>query len=354
MHTIALEMERLRNPYSGLGQFCLRLGQALAAQQPDGLRFACLVPGDFEGAFGEKFAYRKVKKVHKFFPPRLGESLWHCTHQDSEYLPASRKTALVLTIHDLNFLEREDYSEAKKRRRLAALQRKINRSKGLVYISEFVRQWAHNHLVIPAGTLERVIYNGNNLDVASASQSSIPNFQIPTPFLFSIGIHPKKNYHVLLPILEAFEKYNWVIAGADARGYKVFLEKEAAKKGVSERLIFTGAVTEDEKYWLYQNCTALLFPSLSEGFGLPVVEAMSVGKPVFLSTRTSLPEIGGAEAYYFTDFEEETVKNTFENGMKNFENDAEKPTRLKAWASQFTWEKAATAYIEFYKETINA
>jgi glycosyltransferase involved in cell wall biosynthesis len=354
MHTITLDMERLRNPYSGLGQFCLRLGQALAAQQPEGLQFACLVPEASIGVFGAGVTYRKVKKIHKFFPPSMGESLWHCTHQDAEYFPGNRQVALAITIHDLNFLERTDYSEAKKRRRLASLQQKINRSKGLVYISDFVCQWVHRHLMIPVGMVERVIYNGNNLDLTNTPQTPNPNFQMPTPFLFSIGIHPKKNYHVLLPILEAFQEFHWVIAGPDGRGYRGHIESEAAKKGVSARLVFTGSITEAEKHWLYRNCTALMFPSLSEGFGLPVVEAMSAGKPVFLSNRTSLPEIGGQEAYYFPDFEQETVKHTFARGMKNFENDPEKPARMSTWAAQFSWEKAAKAYTEFYKETINA
>ena len=176
--------------------------------------------------------------------------------------------------------------------------------------------------------------------------------QIGNPFLFSIGIHPKKNYHVLMPLLAENKQYKWIIAGPDSRGYKGKIEQEAAKFGLSDRIEFCGPVDDKEKLEYYQNCTALLFPSLSEGFGLPVVEAMSIGKPVFLSNRTSLPEIGGSEAYYFKDFEPKTLNETFTSGMKNFENDPEKPQRMKTWATQFTWEKAAKQYIEFYQDLL--
>jgi len=389
MPTIALEMERLRNPYSGLGQYCLQLGYAIAALPAEalakagaqGLGFACLVPQERMGEFGKEMTYKAVKPWHKIIGPSFGESLWHCMHQDSEYMPRSCKTPLAITIHDLNFLDRPDYSEAKKSRRLVAMQQKINRAKGLVYISEYVRQWVHEHLKIQAGTVESVIYNGGALGICDlrfansdlrlksmspqsevesqkseigSRKSKIGNrkSEIGNPFLFSIGIHPKKNYHVLMPILAAHKEYKWIIAGPDSRGYRAKIEQEAASLGVADRIEFCGPVGDEAKREYYQNCTALLFPSLSEGFGLPVVEAMSLGKPVFLSNRTSLPEIGGDEAYYFNDFEPHTLTKTFAAGIIDFENDPMKPQRMKAWAAQFTWEKAAKQYLEFYQKLL--
>ncbi len=353
MPTIALEMERLRNPYSGLGQYCLQLGHAFAIEQSvAGLGFACLVPKEHLGEFGKEMSYKSVKPWHKILAPSFGESLWHCMHQDSEFMPRSRKTPLAITIHDLNFLDRPDYSEAKKNRRLSAMQQKINRAKGLVYISEYVRQWVHSQLKVPAGVVEQVIHNGGSFELQVPSSKPLKP-KIQSPYLFSIGIHPKKNYHVLMPLLAEFKTYRWIIAGPDSRGYRAKIEQEADRLGVADRLEFCGPVGDEAKRNYYENCTALLFPSLAEGFGLPVVEAMSLGKPVFLSTRTSLPEIGGAEAYYFKDFEPKTLTETFASGMEDFQNDPQKPIRMKAWAAQFTWKKAATQYLEFYKSILS-
>ena len=201
---------------------------------------------------------------------------------------------------------------------------------------------------VPAGIREEVIYNGVRVEEVKGSSNETGE----KPYLFSIGLHPKKNYVVALPILVSNPGYQWIIAGADDKGYQAELEKAAAKQGVADRLKFTGTVTEAEKWRLYQHCSALLFPSLSEGFGLPVLEAMSFGKPVFLSDRTSLPEIGGEAAYYFKNFAEEHIQQVFFEGMEDYKNDPEKPQQLKNRAATFTWDNAAKDYLKFYQSIL--
>ena len=256
---------------------------------------------------------------------------------------------VVLTIHDLNFLERADYSRWRKFVKLQRLQRKINRMKGLVYISSYVKSVVHGHLEIPGTVMETVIYNG----VAVENQTEMTKPKTKTPYLFSIGLHPKKNYAAALVLLKYNPDLQWIIAGEDSKDYMTILQKKALELGVSDRLSFTGLVEESEKWTLYQNCTAFIFPSLSEGFGLPVLEAMSYGKPVFLSIKTSLPEIGGKEAYYFQNFEAEHICEVFEKGMQEFNNDSTKSERLKQYAAGFQWERAAKEYCAFYHEVLN-
>jgi glycosyltransferase involved in cell wall biosynthesis len=347
--TIVLDMERLRNPYSGLGQYCLQLGNAFAANPAsESLGFTALVPQGQEGVFGTKMQYKVVKPWHKWFGIQVPATVWHCMHQDSEFLPRNGNAQVLYTIHDLNFLERADYSKNKKQQKLAAIQQKINKAAGLVYISEYVRTQVHALLKVQAGVLERVIYNGGG-----HQEDVIKNEEVARkhdkPFVFSIGIHPKKNYHVLMPLLAAQKQYDWLIAGPDSRGYKEVIQDAAMQWGVEQRVHFVGPVDAAEKWRLYRQCEALLFPSISEGFGLPVVEAMAVGKPVFLSTKCSLPEVGGTEAYYFDDFEPKTLNKVFEQGMMDYQKDPEKTTRLIRWAAQFSWKAAADQYLDFYK-----
>ena len=87
---------------------------------------------------------------------------------------------------------------------------------------------------------------------------------------------------------------------------------------------------------------------MSEGFGLPVIEAMLMGKPVFLSKLTCLPEIGGPEAFYWDNFEANNMREVFENGMTVYESDPGKAERIQQHAAQFSWEKAAKAYLDLY------
>lgn len=349
MKTVILEMERLRNLNSGLGQYCLQLGRALAQSPEHGeLRFNGYMAEHLAGILGADIPCLPVSKWHKWTGVPTDADLWHCTHQDADYFPRSKRTAVTMTIHDLNYLERTDYAGWRKALKTKRLQHKISRCKGLVYISHFVKNWVHQHLNVPDGTIEQVIYNGVKVEQAGANGGQ----EIPAPYIFSIGMHPKKNYEAALSILQDQPSLHWVIAGGDTKGYRAKLVQAATVLGVADQLVFAGAVSEPVKWRLYAQCEALVFPSRSEGFGLPVLEAMAFGKPVFLSQNTSLPEIGGNEAYYFETFTPEEVNTTFSKGMEQYRKDPQKAERLKAWAAQFTWEQSAAEYLDFYKTVL--
>ena len=172
-------------------------------------------------------------------------------------------------------------------------------------------------------------------------------------FIFSIGIiNPRKNFLVLLNLLKRQKEFNLVIAGINTDAYARTILDAAKTMSLSDRIFLPGAVEGSAKFWLYKNCEAFVFPSLSEGFGLPVIEAMSLGKPVFCSDKTSLPEIGGNEAFYWKNFESDSMNTVFEKGMKEYHQDKEKAERIKKWASQFSWESAAREYWKLYAELL--
>ncbi|WP_421829485.1 glycosyltransferase family 4 protein [Larkinella sp.] len=340
------DTERLRDLNSGLGQFCLQLGLELVRQRPDSAQLTFLVLEGQQGIFGPDVAYQTATWWQKWYTPGRYD-IWHCMHQDSRFLPASKKNRLILTIHDLNFLERPDYDDAKKARKLAVLQRKVDRASALTTISAYTASVVRQHLKltdIPLG----VIYNGN-----SHNRSISQAVDISAPFFLFVGvIHPRKNLHTLLPLLEAFPEWRLVLAGPDGHPYATHLRKQAQQLGIADRLIMTGAVDEATKNGLYQACDAFLFPSLSEGFGLPVVEAMSYGKPVFLSRRTSLPEIGGKDAYYFDSEEPESMAETIFDGLNDFRANPFRADRLRQQAARFSWERAAQQYWKLYSEVL--
>jgi glycosyltransferase involved in cell wall biosynthesis len=340
---VLIEMEKLHNLNSGLGQFCLGLGLALA-QQNENTELHFLLPENKKGIFGNQVIYSLLKSYLSFFCNRPKPyDVWHCTHQDSKYLPSHSK--LILTIHDLNFLYK--YKGLKKKLKLNALQRKVNKASAVVAISHFTANEIKQHLNIDAKKLH-VIYNGVKLK--STESAELPAFLKEHKYLFSIGIiNPKKNFHVLLPLLQNKPDLQLVIAGNDTHVYVQIIKEMALEMGVSEQLHFMGIVSDEQKFSLYKNCYAFVFPSLSEGFGLPVIEAMLLGKPVFLSSFTCLPEIGGHEAFYWESFDAKQMQEVFDKGMKAFENDSEKSERIKTHAKIYNWEKAATAYLKLYQ-----
>ncbi len=357
MPRLLIDTEKMRDLNSGLGQFCLHLGHELVRQRPtDGdWRLTFLVSKGQAGIFGDAVQYREAGWHDRLW--RTDEfDIWHSTHQTSAYQPALN-TRLVLTIHDLNYVERPDYSPVRKARETAAVQQNVNRASAVTVISQYTESVVKQHLTFTQDVDPQVIYNGATKPPEPDATQEIPAFlqELPghetRPFFLFLGvIHPKKNVHVLLPLLEAFPDYRLVLAGNNGHPYAQHIRQQAQKLGVSDRLLMPGAVDEPTKWWLYEHCEAFLFPSLSEGFGLPVVEAMRVGKPVFLSNLTSLPEIGGREAVFFTSFEPDAVVETFRAGMMAFYEDPLKADRLRWQARRFTWEKAAKAYWDVYAQ----
>ena len=98
-------------------------------------------------------------------------------------------------------------------------------------------------------------------------------------------------------------------------------------------------------------CEAFLFPSIAEGFGLPVIEAMLCGKPVFCSNRTSLKEIGGEFAFFWNNFESGEMVKIFNNGLAKFKDEDFK-NRQFAYATQFTHKKNIEGYLNIYRELL--
>jgi glycosyltransferase involved in cell wall biosynthesis len=349
---VVFDAERLRNLNSGLGQFCAALGKALLETRPPGDEVKFIVPPGREAMFAGAPILR-TKWWMRFNTPSFAD-VWHAPHQDIWIRPAAA-ARLVLSIMDLNFLERADYSDEKKARRLAAVQKRVDDADAISTISEYTASVVRRHLKIPDIPV-RVIHLGNPLDGVNvqAPQGRLGKL-VPGSYFFFVGvIHPKKNLKTLIPLLRAFPDMSLVLAGSRDDAYASEVARAATAAGVADRLVMEGVVTDGEKRWLYENCRALVFPSISEGFGLPVVEAMSVGKPVFLSRLTSLPEIGGQAAYYFDSLEPEAMVESVRRGLADFDAHSQRPAELRAHASRYSWSRAATEYWTLYDEAFQA
>jgi glycosyltransferase involved in cell wall biosynthesis len=159
----------------------------------------------------------------------------------------------------------------------------------------------------------------------------------------------KKNYHSLLPLLQHDVNLELVISGRiDDVDYYNDILSQAKKLNVRDQVRLTGQISEQEKSWYFKNCNAFVFPSKAEGFGLPVTEAMSEGKPVFLSSSTALSEIGGEAAFYFSDFTPQNIHEQFDAGMKQYKKAGMKDCIMQR-AKDFSWQKAAAAYVGIYR-----
>jgi glycosyltransferase involved in cell wall biosynthesis len=164
-------------------------------------------------------------------------------------------------------------------------------------------------------------------------------------------VNRKKNFHTLVPLLKD-SRYELVIAGKlDDADYINRMRIEARKLGVAERLHLLGPVSEEDKAWYLQNCLAFALPSLAEGFGAPVVEAMKFGKPIFLSNLTSLPEIGSDVSFYFNSFEPDHMQQVFSEGMFEYQRNG-LAKKIEARGNEFSWKEKAMDYLEVYRSLL--
>ena len=269
------------------------------------------------------------------------------------YFPKNKKIKKILTIHDLNFLFDENKGLGKQKKYLGQIQEKINRADQVTVISNFTLDCLKQHLNLNNKPVE-VIYNGCIVNTEKRFFSKPGFINTNDKFLFSIGtIASKKNFHVLPALLKGNE-FKLVISGiVQDQDYYNKIIIEAKRHNVEDRLILSGPITEAEKWWLMANTSGFLFPSLAEGFGIPVVEAMNFGMPILLSTHTSLPEIGQSAAYYFNSFDPDSMQQVLKDSLSHFENEKNQKNIIIKRASDFNWAKSAEAYINIYKKIEN-
>lgn len=373
---VVLDLERLKHVNCGVGRFCLDLARALldprrrrtADQVIDPVLFAppeatahleplvsaLRVRRMSVSSFRKESIVRWLRPLVRPFLPAPRIDVWHTTHQLSKYMPVDPRVPVVLTIHDLNFLHDAEHAgdPARIERKLAGIQNKIDRASAITTVSRFTADDVRSHLDVADKPIH-VIPNG--LSSPPSASTVRPRFLPPGRFLLTVGnCVPHKNFHVLLGLISRLPDRRLVIAGKKATPYGGHLEREIVRQGLQDRVIMPGEVSDGDRQWLYENCEAFLFPSLAEGFGFPVLEAMQAGKPVFCSRRTSLPEVVGEDAFYFDSFESDAMFDVCRRGLEESRVAIDFSSRLKNRAARYSWEASAQGYARVYGQLVGS
>lgn len=354
MYRIILDCDLMRYKDSGLYHYCLNLGthvkNALNKEQGDCISF--YVPSSEREAFGPDAGSIIERKWHqKFLKPFLWDcDIWHAPFQSGRIVVPKKnaRVKVLLTIHDLNCLH-EDKPGKERQESLQKTQGLIDRSDSIVCISQHCKKDVLTHLDVKNKPVH-VIHNGTH-HVTEPPLRPVGYMPV-RPFIFTMGyVNRKKNFHTLVPLLKD-TAFDLVIAGKlDEPDYVNKIKMQARKLGVLERLHILGPVSEEDKAWYFKNCLAFMLPSLAEGFGAPVVEAMKFGKPMFLSNLTSLPEIGGDVAFYFNSFEPDHMQHIFWEGINEYQKNGLAGRIIKR-GNEFDWEEKAREYLEVYRSLV--
>ena len=345
---ILLDCERMRKPFSGKYTYCRDLATALEKESRKREEKLGLYLPSCAGPFLEDLPHVAWHKYHKWvFRAGKDVRLFHRTTPLTHYFP--KNVPLITTVHDLNFYHFER-NPRKKEREDRCTREAIERSERIITISQAARRDIFEIYGDPGKPVD-VIYNGvTTYDGPVTRPADAPEGE----FILSIcRLTRSKNLQTLPPLLSGND-FKLVIIGKDIEDGQVGEILAAADKwNVRDRIIFTGGIPEAEKHWYLRHCAAFLFPSLAEGFGLPVIEAMQYGIPTFISDRTSLPEIGGDCAFYFNhEFDPEGMQLEFERGMSDFRKGIITPEAMKRRAALFSWESAAKQYYDLYESLL--
>jgi len=196
-----------------------------------------------------------------------------------------------------------------------------------------------------------VIHHGHEhlLDVDPDISVLSRNHLGEKPFFLTVGsnsIH--KNLNVILDALKHFknDEFNLVIAGGNFK--RVFQETNIE---VPSNVIQLGYVTDNELRSLYENALAFIFPSKYEGFGLPVLEALSFGCPVICSNAASLTEVGGDAVTYFDPNDARKLEMEMEKILRRTLT-GEELNLMKVHLSKFTWKESVLKTFSIIRESM--
>lgn len=352
MKRVVIDTYSAINRNVGVGEYSYRLGEALSQRVDElakqGIKLVFMLPKEMIGCFGNEVEYIAVNKLNRYFYRYLYRncSLFHAVHQFASvrFMLGAKKS--LLTLHDVNFMyEKEGRKLLKYKDKIG---RRINMYDEIVAISQFVKEdvmRVYPDIKKPMS----VIYNG----VADISENADIDSSLPIKegFLLHLSsLLPKKNPELLIRMMQYLPNETLVIVGNWSSSYGEYLRGVIKELGL-KNVVTMQHVSEEEKATLYKRCKAFLFPSLCEGFGLPPIEAMHFGKPVFLSTLTSLPEVGGELAYYWEKLEPQAMAQILLEKMEDWSTTGS-PDAIKQWASKFSWDACADAYVQLYKRML--
>jgi glycosyltransferase involved in cell wall biosynthesis len=287
-----------------------------------------------------------------------GAELFHATEH---LLPPLAQVPAILTVHDLIF---ERYPSYHKRYNCLYLQKAMP-----IFCREAQR------IIAPSLHTKQDLGECYGIDPAKVRvipEAAAPHFvpqppervaevreqySLPERYALAVGtLEPRKNLTRLIeacgPLFHADHLDGLVLVGSRGWLYEAFFEYLASSPW-RERVIMPGFVADADLPAVYAGAAVTVQPSLYEGFGLPVLEAMACGSPVCASRSSSLPEVGGEAAIYFEPTDVDAMSEALHTVVTNAERQQAMRTAGLARSRQFTWEETARQTLALYEELVD-
>jgi glycosyltransferase involved in cell wall biosynthesis len=366
---------------SGISQYMINVLQRLPRPGAD-VDCVIFVPADERSLFEPAPAGSQIVAVPDWMAHPVASILWHLFifpmllkrhHCNCAYLPAgNRRLGLwygvpsVSTIHDLSQLHVEGKYDPLRmfyiRRVLPAMMQKLTR---VVSVSESTRRDLVEYAGIRPERI-RVAYNGADLSAFtatsgdSARETVTRELGIDGPFiLYTARLeHPGKNHVRLLEALSLLKQrgrltHKLVLAGSRWNGAEV-IEAHIGELGLTDDVILAGFVDNRLLPELYAAADVFVFPSLFEGFGIPLLEAMAAGTPVCAASVSSIPEVVGDAALLFDPRNPADIAVQLDRLLHDAALCEDLVARGRVQAQRFSWDDAASGVLQQCHEAVAA
>ena len=304
---------------------------------------------------------RMIKYFNQFLNRRYSNTLlskngvdvFHPTYYDPYFLEYLGSIPLVITVHDLTYELMNDVSPAIK----AVLEWKrllIEKASHIITVSDNTRR----------DVIEYYKYSPEKVTTAHLAGGFPPSFfsenkletksKLPDQYLLFVGSRQGyKNFNSFIKEASPFLKtgeFSIVIAGG---GPLTLLEKSMISNlGIEQSISVFSHVSDTFLFELYSRATVFVFPSLYEGFGIPVLEAMQCGCPTILSNNSSLPEVGGTASVYFDPYQEGALNQALVSVLQNTNQLVRMKVEGIEQAKKFNWDRTASIHLQVYHDLI--
>lgn len=371
---IAIDYRSALSQRVGVGRYTHNLVRGLSRldKENDYLLFSFLLKGYRKKTLlasppGPNFTLKSAPiptKMTRFWANRLSipveKLIGQCdvVHFPEPYPFKSRSGRVIVTVHDVSFaLMPQFFTKETRDTFTKQMEIVVRRADEIIAVSEQTKIDLMNIYGLDGGKIHVILHGVEEsfepLDEGKKLEEIRARFGLPDRFVLQVGtLEPRKNHRRLLEAYRLMcmrhgEEYGLVVCGKRGWLYDDLIQA-AERPELRDRVVFTDYVEDKELPSIYNLSSAVVYPSLYEGFGLPILEAMACGKPLLTSNRGAMAEVAGDAALLV---DPENVEEMAE-GLHRLLCDEPLRERLaragRERAQEFTWERAARATLDVY------
>lgn len=307
-------------------------------------------------------AYGRIGRMlwsQRILPKRAAidgvEVFWGATHRIPQFL--DEHIARVVTIHDLVWKKAGATMRPFSKLMESLLMPRAIAATDLIMADSEATAQEIAHYFPEAASKTRVVYLGATEFPASGGDVLLADFGIQKPYFLFVGtLEPRKNLQRLLEACanlseELRESYVLVIAGGQGWG-GIDLQQMVRSLKIEKQVHILGYVGDEALSTLYKHARFLVMPSIYEGFGLPLVEAMSFGRPVLTSNTSSMPEVAAEAGLLVDPYSVDSIRIGLEQLLGSDELVQRLARSAPVVASRFSWERTAKEAMEVFNEAL--